>query len=269
MIDGKKILEIKKRALQMCINAGVGHVTSAFSCAEVVCVLFYEVMNINPKMPDWADRDRFVMSKNHGSVITYPILHDLGFISKEEVFLKNGSHLGIHTKLGLNGVDFCGGSLGIGLGFACGVAYSAKLSQKDYLTFCVVGDGECYEGSIWESFMFAGARKLNNLITIIDRNQLCITDFTEKMLPLDSLKNKIEAFGWDVKEINGHNLDEIRSVFSEIRNRKEKPLCIIANTVKGNGIGFMENAPLWHGRAPSGADAVKAESALLGVNNGN
>lgn len=262
MIEQKKVADVKKKVLQMCVNAGVGHVTSAFSCAEIVSVLYYEIMRIDPKNPGWQDRDRFVMSKNHGSVMTYPILQDLGFISEEEVFLGNGSHLGIHTKLGINGVDFCGGSLGIGLGFACGLAYSAKLSKKGYLTFCIVGDGECYEGAVWESFLFAGAKKLDNLIVIIDRNHLCITDFTEKMLPLDSLKEKLEAFGWEAREINGHKMDEIRGSLSDIRSDRKKPLCIIANTIKGYGIDFMENVPLWHGKAPSVKDALRAEAEI-------
>ena len=262
MVDAKKVLEIKRKALDMCINAGGGHVTSAFSCAEVVCTLYYDIMRIDAKNPHWEDRDRFVMSKNHGSVITYPILQDLGFISKDEVFLKNGSHLGIHTKLGLDGVDFCGGSLGIGLGFAAGVAYSAKLDKKDFLTFCIVGDGESYEGSIWEAIIFAGAKKLDNLVMILDRNQLCITDFTEKMLPLDSMKAKMEAFEWEVREIDGHNLDAIKESLKDVRTRKGKPLCIIANTIKGHGVDFMENIPLWHGRAPYGEEAEKSKQEL-------
>ena len=262
MIDEKKVIEIKRQALEMCINAGIGHVSSAFSCAEVVCVLYYEVMRIDTKKPQWKDRDRLVMSKNHGSVITYPILEELDLIRKDEIFLKNGSHLGIHTKLGLDGVDFCGGSLGIGLGYACGIAYSAKLDKKDFLTFCIVGDGESYEGSIWEAIMFAGAKKLDNLVMILDRNQLCITDFTEKMLPLGSMKKKLEAFEWEAREINGHNLDAIRKSLADVRTRSGKPLCIIANTIKGRGIDFMENAPLWHGRAPQGEDAEMSRQEL-------
>lgn len=268
MVNQEKITQIKIKAMEMCEQAGVGHVTSALSCAELVGILYYEVLRISPDNSKWEDRDRFIMSKNHGSVITYPILQDLGFIGKNEVFMRNGSRLGIHTKPGLDGVDFCGGSLGIGLGFACGVAYSAKLNNKAYLTFCIVGDGECYEGSIWESFMFGGAKKLCNLIVIIDRNQLCITDFTEKLLPLDSLEEKLEAFGWEVRGIDGHNLEEIRESLSDVRQDRIKPLCIIAKTVKGHGVSFMENAPLWHGKAPTGAEALKAKAEIQEVHHG-
>ena len=172
MIDKKKINEIKLAVLDMCANAGVGHVTSAFSCADVVSVLYYEIMKINPIIFAKGERDYFVMSKNHASVITYPILKDLGYIDKTAKFLENGSHLGIHTKLGLSGVDFCGGSLGIGLGFACGIALGLKRDNKDNLVFCIVGDGECYEGSIWESLLFAGSNELDNLIVIIDKRYI-------------------------------------------------------------------------------------------------
>lgn len=269
MVNQKKVAEIKEKVLGMCVNAGVGHVTSAFSCAEIISILYYEIMQINPENPEWEDRDRFIMSKNHGSVMTYPILQDLGYIGADEAFLKNGSRLGIHTKLEISGVDFCGGSLGIGLGFACGLAYSAKLSKKDYRTFCILGDGECYEGSVWESFLFGGAKKLNNLIAIIDRNALCITDFTEKMLPLNPMKEKLEAFGWEAREIDGHNLDEIRNSLSDIRSYRERPLCIIADTVKGHGINFMENAPLWHGKAPTDEAAFTARKELREVQYGS
>ena len=262
MIDERKVTEIKSRAFEMCSRAGAGHVTSAFSIAEVVSVLYYEVMRIDPKNPAWEDRDRFVMSKNHASVITYPILQDLGFLDPNARFLENGSKIGIHSKPGVPGVDFAGGSLGIGIGFACGEAYRAKITGKDYRVYCVVGDGECYEGSVWEAFLFAGAKELGNLVVVIDRNRLAITDFTEHMLPLDSLKEKTEAFRFDTLEIDGHDLGAIREAFRTASAPRKKPLCIIANTVKGHGVDFLESVPLWHGRAPVGDDAEKARKQL-------
>lgn len=262
----KKVLKVKKKCLDMCIAAGAGHVTSAFSCVEIVATLYYEVMNINPQKPFWEDRDRFVMSKNHASVITYPVLEDLGFLSKGscDTFLQDGSPIGIHTKQTVPGVDFCGGALGIGIGVACGLAYAAKLDKKSWLTFCLVGDGECYEGSVWEAAMFASAKDLNNLVVFVDRNQLCITDFTEKMLPLESLPRKWDAFGWEVREINGHDTKQIKNALGDVRQRTEKPLCIIANTIKGNGVSFMENQPLWHGRAPIKENAQEAQREVSG-----
>lgn len=267
----KKVLNAKEKCLDMCIAAGAGHVTSAFSCAEIVATLYYEVMNIDPENPSWEKRDRFVMSKNHGSVITYPILADLGYFETEKLndFLKNGSILGAHTKMSIPGVDFAGGALGIGIGVACGMAYSAKYSGENWLTFCVVGDGECYEGSVWEAAMFAGHNKLSNLIVLLDRNRMCVTDFTENMLTLEPLEKKWEAFGWEVREINGHSVEGIREALKDVRNRKEpKPLCIIANTIKGHGIPFMENNVFMHGVAPSGEKAVLALEMLKGEHNG-
>lgn len=264
LVDENKVRDVKIQAMSMCSKAGVGHVTSAFSCAEIVSILFYEILKKDPHNPEAQLRDRFIMSKNHGSVITYPILMDLGFIDKEMVFLENGSHLGIHTKLGIKGVDFCGGSLGIGLGFAAGIAYGAKLNKEGFLTFCIVGDGELYEGSIWESLMFASSKELDNLIVIIDRNKLCITDYTENIIKLESIGEKMNAFGFETREINGHSLDEIRSSLLDIRERIgcKKPLCIIANTKKGNGVDFFERSPLWHGKAPNESERKLAEAEL-------
>lgn len=258
----EKVRKTKEICLQMCIGAGAGHVTSAFSCAEIVATLYYDIMNIDPQNPTWSQRDRFVMSKNHGSVITYPILADLGFFPTDmlSTFLKNGSILGAHTKMSIPGVEFAGGSLGIGIGVATGMAYAAKHSGDSWNTFCLVGDGECYEGSVWEAALFAGHNKLNNLVVIVDRNKMCVTDFTEHMLALDPLDQKWESFGWEVRKINGHSIQEIRTSLHDIRNRQEeRPLCIIADTIKGHGISFMENNVFMHGVAPSGE---KAELAL-------
>lgn len=256
---------IKEKCLEMCIGAGTGHITSAFSCAEIVAVLYYKIMNIRPENPTWENRDRFVMSKNHASVITYPILADKGFISFSDIdtFLKDGSRFGAHSKLTIQGVDFAGGALGIGLGVACGMAYAAQKSKKEYLTFAIVGDGELYEGSIWESVMFAGANKLNNLIVFVDQNHMCVTDFTDHMLSQEPLADKWKAFNWDVRKIDGHSISEILQALADVRNRKsDKPLCIIAETIKGNGIKFMENNVFMHGVAPQGEKAELARKQL-------
>lgn len=260
----EKVKQIKEKCLDMCVHVGAGHITSAFSCAEIVVCLYYSVMHVDPCNPAWPQRDRFIMSKNHGSIITYPILEDLGFEEKlTDRFLNGISYVGGHTKIGIRGVDFAGGSLGIGIGVACGLAYGAKVSQEDWLTFVILGDGECYEGAIWEAAMFAGANQLRNLVVIIDRNGQCITDFTEKMLALDPLALKWEAFGWETRTIDGHSIDEISGALSDVRVRNsEKPLCIIANTIKGKGISFMENRLLMHGITPTGEKAVLARKDL-------
>lgn len=250
-----KVKQIKRKCLDICVNAGLGHVTTAFSCAEIVTALFYNVMNYDPSDPSWDGRDRFIMSKNHGSVIMYPILADLGWINEDLLmtFMGDGSILGGHSKIDVPGIDFSGGSLGIGLGFACGLAYGAKLYGQKHRIYCLVGDGESYEGSIWEAAMFAGHNKLDNLTVIVDRNNMACTDFTEKMLCLEPYSDKWSSFNFNVKEIDGHNIGEIISTLNETKNNTAgKPVCIIAKTVKGHGIDFMCNDPLMHGVAPKG-----------------
>ena len=257
-----KVQQVKRECLELCIHAGAGHVTSAFSCAEVVTLLYYEIMNVSKEARGSGSHDRFVMSKNHGSVITYPILADLGYVSHDEVrtFLDDGSRFGAHSKMEVPGTDFAGGALGIGIGAACGMAYTAKADNKDWLTFCLVGDGECYEGSVWEAAMFAGHNKLDNLIVIVDRNRMTVTDFTDHMLSQSPMKEKWEAFGFETKEVaDGHSISQLREAFSDVRNRgSDKPLCVILNTVKGHGVDFMENNVFLHGVAPTGDKAARA-----------
>lgn len=262
-----KVRMIREECLRLCVNAGKGHVTSAFSCAEIVTVLYYEVMRIDPHRPDWSDRDRFIMSKNHASVITYPILADLGFVSHEEIetFMHDGSVYGTHSRISIPGVDFAGGALGIGIGAACGLAYAARQDRADWLTFCVIGDGECYEGSVWEAAMFAAHYKLGNLVVILDRNRLTITDYTEHMLALDPLQDRFASFGWETGVIDGHSLPEIRTALGDVRHRDpDRPLCVIANTLKGHGIDFMEDRLFMHGVVPTGDKVALAFEQLRG-----
>ncbi len=264
----EKVHDIKLKCGELCITKGKGHITSALSCAEIMVVLYYEILDIDPKNPKWRERDRFVMSKNHGSVIVYPILQDLGFFSEEYLnsYQDDGSFLGTHSKIVVPGVDFAGGSLGIGLGVACGMACAAKGDRANWLTYCLVGDCECEEGSIWEAIMFAGHKQLDNLIVIMDRNGEGCTDYIENLVPLNPLEDKLKAFGWEVWEIkDGHNIREILSCFEKIKDRKAKmPLFIIANTIKGNGIDFMVHVPWLHGQVPVGKDGELALKQLKG-----
>lgn len=264
-----KTCRAKKKVLDLVCRAGMGHVTSAFSCAEILAVLYYEIMQLDADNPEAAARDRFIISKNHASVMQYPILADLGFFQERELerFLAPAPGetrcFGSHAKLSIPGVDFAGGSLGIGLGVAAGIAYAGKFDQNPYLTFCLVGDGECAEGSIWEAAMFAAQYQLDHLVAVIDRNQLAITDFTEGMMALEPLEDKWRAFGWECRRCNGHDLQELLSCLQDVRTRTGgKPLCVIADTVKGKGIDFMENQLNWHGAAPKGADIAKACASL-------
>ena len=263
----KKTKYAKHKVLEMCVKAGMGHLTTAYSCAEIIATLYYDVMYHFPQNPNHSQRDRFIMSKNHGSLMMYPILADLGYFPDNELmtFMQDNSHLGGHSKLAIKGVDFAGGSLGIGLGVGAGLAYAAKMENENWYTFVLLGDGECYEGSIWETAMFASHNKLVNLIVIIDRNRLCCTDFTENILRLEPLEDKWRAFGWDTLNVDGHNIEELLVSFNYIRSiRRNKPFVVIANTTKGNGIDFMSNAPLYHGIAPKGDDIEKAWIQLEG-----
>ena len=258
-----KLYQVKRKCLEMCVNAGTGHLTSAFSCAEIVTTLYYDVMDRREELPE-QDRDHFFMSKNHGSVITYPILADLGYFDESELmtFLQNGSRLGGHTKLSVPGVEFAGGALGIGLGVGAGFAYGQRLKNGHGNTFVLVGDGECYEGSIWEAAMFAGHQKLDNLVAIVDLNKLAMTDFTAHMLNQEPMGDKWRAFGWEVREIGGHDMEQVSETLHWATGYKGKPICIIADTEKGHGIPFMCGTPFTHGAAPRGEDIPLAFDAL-------
>jgi transketolase len=262
----RKTYEAKKAVLDMVVAAGTGHLSSAYSCAEILSVLYYQVMRVDSKRPGWGERDRFIMSKNHASVMQYPILSDLGFFGKERLstFLSaDGSVFAAHSSLSIPGVDFAGGSLGIGLGVAAGLAYAAKYQGNEAFTFCLVGDGECYEGSIWESAIFAAHYKLNNLIAFIDRNKLAIVDYTEGMIALDPLNDKWQSFGWEVRSCNGHDIEALLNCLQDIREREsDKPLVIIADTIKGKGISFIENQLNWHGAVPKQNDIARAYADL-------
>ena len=254
----RKAKEIKLRCASMCIKAGKGHLSSDLSCAEIMTVLYYDIMRIDPTNPRWIDRDRFVMSKNHGSAITYPILCDLGFFDEEflDSYQSDGSNLGTHSKISVPGVDFGGGSLGIGIGAACGMACAGKTDKKAHIVFCLVGDCEMEEGSVWEAIMFAAHRKLNNLVMIVDRNKEGCTDYISELVPLDPLAPKLLSFGWEVREIHeGHDVTSIKKGFCDIRKREsDRPLAVLFDTIKGNGVSYLENTPWMHGQTPSGIE---------------
>jgi len=269
----KKIAELEKKAnylrcqiLDMCVRAGTGHVTSSFSCTEIFVALYYGgILRYDSSNPKWKDRDRFILSKAQASVILYPVLADLGFYPESELerFCQADGIFGVHLQNDVPGVEITSGSLGHGLGIAAGIALAARMNNESYFTFALLGDGECYEGSVWESALFAAHHQLNNLIAIVDRNWLAAIDFTEKAVRLNPLDKKWEAFGWEVVNINGHSFEEIFSALKGFRSRRlAKPLVIIADTVKGKGVSFMENQPLWHGIAPKGKEAELAKAEL-------
>lgn len=261
----KQAKRVRQEVLEMCVRAGEGRVASALSCTEILVALFHgSILRFDPNNVQWEGRDRFIMSKSPGAVGLYPILSDLGFFPSTELekFCQSDGILGPYGD-DIPGVEAVWGSLGHGLGVGAGLALAGKLDEKGYMTVVLLGDGECYEGSIWEAAMFAGHHELSNLVAIIDRNRICTIDFTENCLRLDPLESKWQAFGWDVITIDGHSFDEILASFRGFRTRNStKPLMIIANSVKGKGISLLENNPLGHVIIPSGEQLEKAREEL-------
>jgi len=250
----RKANEIRKEVLEMCILGKTGHVTSSFSCAEILTTLYFgNVLRYNSQMPKWQERDRFILSKGQASPILYVVLSNAGFFPREwlNTFCDVDAKFGVHLQNDVPGVEFTTGSLGHGLGLGAGIALAAKLNQKNYHTFVLLGDAELYEGSVWEAAMFAGHHSLNNLVAIIDRNGFGVLQATEDFLKLEPLEKKFESFGWEVERVNGHSIKEILDALENFRGHKrDRPLMIIADTVKGKGIKFIENVALWHGAAP-------------------
>lgn len=258
--------ENRKNILEMVYNAQSGHIGGAMSSVELLTVLYHKCMHICPKWtksPDFNNRDRFVLSKGHASSILYSVLAQLGYFPKEELltFRLFGSRLQGHPVPICPGIDVATGSLGQGLSIACGMAMGLRLDKNPAKVFCLMGDGELQEGSVWEAFMHCTHAKLDNIIAIIDRNRLQIDGCTENVKSLENLADKIRAFNWDVIEIDGH---DINAIYSAIERAKElnKPVAILANTVKGKGVSFMENNAGWHGKAPNKEDFERALAEL-------
>jgi len=261
-----KAASIRQQVLEMVVSANKGHIGGAFSCADILVALYYGgILRYRVDDPKWESRDRFIMSKGHSGIALYAILADLGFFSASVLgtFGKNETILGGHPDRNIPGIEADTGSLGHGLGIAAGMALAAKLDKKDYLTVVLLGDGECYEGSIWEAALFAGHHRLNNLIVIVDRNCQCATDFTESCSGQEPFADKWQSFNWDVKEVNGHSFEELRDAFSTVmRNDPTKPLAIVAHTIKGKGVSFMERIIEWHHSIPKGEQLATAREEI-------
>ena len=255
----KKAVEVRKGIITGVFNAKSGHPGGSLSAADLFTYLYFEEMNVNPESPEDPERDRFVLSKGHTAPGYYAALALKGFfpVSDLETLRHVGSYLQGHPdKKHTPGVDMSSGSLGQGLSVAVGMALSAKLKEKDYRTYCLCGDGEIQEGQIWEAAMFAGHRQLDNLCVIVDNNNLQIDGTVEEVCSPYPIDEKFKAFNFHVININGNDLDEIDAAFKEARAHKGQPTAIIAHTVKGKGVSFMENNVGWHGKAPS-ADEYK------------
>lgn len=259
---------LRQSLLELVVRAKKGHIPSSYSCAEMAVALFYGgYLRYNAQAPESPARDRILVSKGHAAMVLYPILADLGFFPAEELehFCEPEALLRMYADHSIPGIESITGSLGHGPGIGAGFAFRAKRDGLDNRTFVIIGDGECYEGSVWETALFAAHNQLDNLVFIIDRNRLCIMDETENCVRLGSLSDKWRAFGWETEEIDGHSYGQILPALDRLtQNRDGRPKAIVANTIKGKGISFMESQPLWHNRmmSPEQIDRARAELAV-------
>ncbi|MBM3119286.1 MAG: transketolase [Chloroflexi bacterium] len=258
----KMAKQLRRHVITMIATAGSGHPGGSLSAADIVTALYFKVMHHDPKNPQWPDRDRFILSKGHVAPVLYAALAECGYFPVEELstLRKLGSRLQGHTDRTLTpGVEMSAGSLGQGLSFGIGIALAARLDKRDYQVYVLLGDGECEEGQVWEAAMFAPHFQIDNLTAIVDNNGLQLDGRCCEIMELQPLADKWRAFNWHVIEIDGHDMSQILSALTEARETKGKPTVIIAHTVKGKGVSFMENNVDFHGKAPT---AQEVEIAL-------
>lgn len=247
---------IRRHGVEMTHLSGGSHIGAIMSVADIVAVLYSDVMNYRPEETEWEDRDRFILSKGHAGAAIYAALAENGFFDLEELktHYQNGSRLSGHVSHHLPGIDFSTGSLGHGLSAGAGMAYAAKKDGRNHKVYVVLGDGECDEGSVWEAVLFANHFRLNNLVAVVDHNHMQSMDFQENTLEIEDFGSKWKAFGWNVIEIDGNNHQELKAAFKKAEENSleasHKPTVIIANTIKGYGVSFMRNDILWHYRFP-------------------
>ncbi len=260
---------IRQDIIKMIGEAGSGHPGGSLSAADIIATLYFHHMKHHPDEPKWSDRDRFVLSKGHAAPALYSALAQSGYFDLDKLagLRKLGSILQGHPDhLKVAGVEISTGSLGLGFSASCGIALSAKIDKADWRVYSLIGDGESQEGIIWEAAMFAAHHKLDNFVAILDNNGLQIDGLVNEIINVEPLTDKWRAFGWEVFEIDGHNIDNIISTLEKADAVKEKPAIIIAKTIKGKGVSFMENNVDWHGVAPSKDQVKKALDELQGHN---
>ncbi|HHT9112647.1 MAG: transketolase [Planctomycetes bacterium] len=256
---------IRRHVIRMLAKAGSGHPGSSLSTVDLLVALFYNKLKHNPQQPAWPNRDRFVMSKGHGCPALYAVLAEMGYfgIDKLDTLRQFGSILQGHPCMKTTpGIEISGGSLGQGLSVGLGIALAAKLDKKDYRTYVMLGDGEIEEGQVWEAAMAASHYKADNLCAIIDQNGLQIDGFIHEIMSSYPIPDKWSGFGWHVIEINGHDYKAISSAYDEAEKIKGRPTVIVAKTIKGKGVSFMENQVDWHGKAPTKEEAERALAEL-------
>lgn len=256
---------VRRHSVRMIHRAKSSHLGSSLSMVELLVALYGGILRVDPKQTDWPKRDRFILSKGHACVAYYAILAELGFFPLEwlDTFYQNGSRLAGHATFPyVPGIEISTGSLGHGLSIATGMALAAKRDGEQYRVFCLLSDGECDEGSTWEPILFAPQHKLDNLIAIVDYNKIQALGTVKEVMDLEPFADKWQAFGWAVREVDGHNLASIEDALYQIPYEAGRPSCIIAHTVKGKGISFMENSLLWHYRSPQGTEYEAALAEL-------
>jgi transketolase len=264
----EKACELRRKIIKTCYNGKAGHIPPSLSSLDILVALYFgDILKFDPANPEMSDRDRFILSKGHAALALYNVLCEAGFFEWNNLctFCKPGSIFGAHPTLAINGVEGATGALGHGLSFGVGIALAAKCKNKEYFTYVLTGDGECQEGSIWEAAMSISKFKLTNLIWIIDHNKYQATGKISEIMPLFLIEEKLRAFGFTVVSINGHDYDDLIHALKINRNNlPEKPIVIIANTIKGKGIPFVENKKEWHSKIPN-ADEFKIIIEQLGL----
>lgn len=261
----EKANQIRETLIETLLEAGSGHSAGPLGMADIFTALYFHVLNHNPKMPEWPDRDRLVLSNGHICPIRYVTMAHAGYFPMAELktLRKINSRLQGHPhRTALPGVETTSGPLGSGLSQAVGMALAARMDKKKHRVYCAVSDGEHDAGNIWEAIMFAGKNRLNNLTVIVDRNNIQIDGATENIMPLEPFADKYRAFNWHVLEVDGHNIEQFVDAVSEAKAIYEKPTVIIAHTIPGKGVSFMEGDFVWHGKPPNKEEAAKALAEL-------
>ena len=257
--------QIRIDVIRMLTEAGSGHPGGSLSAADIVTALLFRIMRHDPKRPDWSERDRFVLSKGHGIPAWYAALAHAGYFPREELLTlrKTGSRLQGHPDRNtLPCLEACTGSLGQGLSIALGMAIASRMDHSPYRVYCLMGDGESQEGQIWEAAMAAPKFKADTLCAILDYNKTQIDGFVKDVMPIEPILDKWKSFGWHVREVDGHNLEQIIDALEESKTVKDQPCFILADTIKGKGVSFMEGVVDWHGKAPKPEQAEKALTEL-------
>lgn len=256
---------IREKIIETLVEAGSGHSAGPLGMADVFTAFYFHILKHNPKKPNWAERDKLILSNGHICPVQYVTLAYAGYFPLGELMTlrKLGSRLQGHPHRGaLPGVETTSGPLGSGLSQACGVAFSHRIDGTKNRIYCLMSDGEQDEGNTWEAVMFAGKYKLSNLTAVMDRNNIQIDGYTEHIMPLEPIKEKYESFGWHVLEVDGHNLEQIVDAVNEAKTIYEKPTLIVAHTIPGKGVSFMEKDYLWHGKPPTKEEAKIALKEL-------